>query len=168
MRRVWTSPTSDLGFIMPRASSRRVKRQQAAALQKRRPLHCRHPRPAHSSSRSSSYLSPRQGDKCAALYRLRSLNPGGQDKVRRSNHRRKVSTTISAESYEFLRRLMESGRAASLVGAVDQVVMRTAKRESVTPGTGDRCLLCPPFACGGPRGKKAGAGFGAIGGRGWF
>jgi Arc/MetJ-type ribon-helix-helix transcriptional regulator len=50
--------------------------------------------------------------------------------VRHSNHRRKVSTTISAEAYEFLRRLVESGRAASLAEAVDQVVQRAQRTEN--------------------------------------
>ena len=48
----------------------------------------------------------------------------------RSDHRRKVSTTISAEAYEFLRRLVESGRAASLAEAVDQVVRRARRAEN--------------------------------------
>jgi hypothetical protein len=38
--------------------------------------------------------------------------------------------TISAEAYEFLRRLVESGRAASLAEAVDQVVMRARRSEN--------------------------------------
>jgi Arc/MetJ-type ribon-helix-helix transcriptional regulator len=50
--------------------------------------------------------------------------------VRHSNHRRKVSTTISAEAYEFLRRLVESGRAATLAEAVDQVVQRARQTEN--------------------------------------
>jgi hypothetical protein len=50
--------------------------------------------------------------------------------VLRSNRRRKVSTTISAEAYEFLRRLVESGGAASLAEAVDQVVLRARRTES--------------------------------------
>jgi Arc/MetJ-type ribon-helix-helix transcriptional regulator len=50
--------------------------------------------------------------------------------VRRSNHRRKVSTTISPEAYEFLRRLVESGKAATLAEAVDQVVKRARQIEN--------------------------------------
>jgi mRNA-degrading endonuclease toxin of MazEF toxin-antitoxin module/Arc/MetJ-type ribon-helix-helix transcriptional regulator len=50
--------------------------------------------------------------------------------VRHSNHRRKVSTTISPEAYEFLRRLVESGRAATLAEAVDQVVRRARRTEN--------------------------------------
>ena len=48
----------------------------------------------------------------------------------RSDHRRKVSTTISAEAYDFLRRLVESGRAATLAEAVDQVVKRARRTEN--------------------------------------
>ena len=48
----------------------------------------------------------------------------------RSNRRRKVSTTISPEAFEFLRRLVESGRAASLAEAVDQVVKRARRTEN--------------------------------------
>jgi hypothetical protein len=50
--------------------------------------------------------------------------------VPRSDHRRKVSTTISAEAYEFLRGLVESGRAATLAEAVDQVVNRARQTEN--------------------------------------
>jgi len=50
--------------------------------------------------------------------------------VPRSGHRRKVSTTISPEAYEFLRRLVESGQAASLAEAVDQVVLCARRAES--------------------------------------
>lgn len=48
----------------------------------------------------------------------------------RSTHRRKLSTTISAEAYEFLRRLVESGKAASVAEAVDQVVGRARRLQS--------------------------------------
>lgn len=47
-----------------------------------------------------------------------------------SGNRRKVSTTISAEAYEFLRRSVESGKAASLAEAVDQVVLRVRRTEN--------------------------------------
>jgi hypothetical protein len=50
--------------------------------------------------------------------------------VPRSDRRRKVSTTISAEAYDFLRRLVESGRAATLAEAVDQVVKRARRTEN--------------------------------------
>jgi hypothetical protein len=61
---------------------------------------------------------------------LRKLDPGGQAKVPRSDHRRKISTTISAEAYEFLRRQVESGRAATLAEAVDQVALRARQTEN--------------------------------------
>ena len=48
----------------------------------------------------------------------------------RLDHCRKISTTISAEAYEFLRRLVESGRAASLAEAVDQVALRARQTEN--------------------------------------
>ena len=48
----------------------------------------------------------------------------------RSDHRRKISTTISAEAYEFLRRQVESGRAATLAEAVDQVALRARQTEN--------------------------------------
>ena len=48
----------------------------------------------------------------------------------RSDHRRKISTTISAEAYEFLRRLVESGRAATMAEAVDKIVKRARRTEN--------------------------------------
>jgi Arc/MetJ-type ribon-helix-helix transcriptional regulator len=50
--------------------------------------------------------------------------------VRHSDRRRKVSTTISPEAYEFLRRLVESGRAATLAEAVDEVVKHARRTEN--------------------------------------
>jgi Arc/MetJ-type ribon-helix-helix transcriptional regulator len=50
--------------------------------------------------------------------------------VPRSDHRRKISTTISAEAYEFLRRLVESGRAATMAEAVDKVVKRARRSDN--------------------------------------
>ena len=50
--------------------------------------------------------------------------------VARSDHRRKVSTTVSAEARVFLRRLVECGRAATLSEAVDQVVKRARRIEN--------------------------------------
>ena len=48
----------------------------------------------------------------------------------RSHHRRKVSTTICVEAHDFLRRLVESGRAATLAEAVDQVVLQARRSEN--------------------------------------
>lgn len=48
----------------------------------------------------------------------------------RSDHRRKVSTTISAEAYEFLQRLVESGRAATMAEAVDKVVKQARRSDN--------------------------------------
>jgi len=50
--------------------------------------------------------------------------------VPRSDHRRKVSTTISAEAYEFLQRLVESGRAATMAEAVDKVVKQARRSDN--------------------------------------
>ncbi|MGO8734164.1 MAG: hypothetical protein ACLQVM_15430 [Terriglobia bacterium] len=48
----------------------------------------------------------------------------------RSDHRRKVSTTISAEAYEFLQSLVESGRAATMAEAVDNVVKHARRSDN--------------------------------------
>ena len=48
----------------------------------------------------------------------------------RSDHRQKVSTTISAEAYEFLRHLVESGRAATMAEAVDKVVKHARRSDN--------------------------------------
>ena len=85
---------------------------------------------ADPSSGSSSNLSAWRGDKSAALFLLGSLKPRGWDKVPRSDHRKKVSTTISVEAHELLRRLVESGRVATLAEAVDEVVKRARRTEN--------------------------------------
>ena len=48
----------------------------------------------------------------------------------RSDRRRKISTTISADAYEFLRHLVDTGRAATLAEAVDQVALRARQTEN--------------------------------------
>lgn len=45
-------------------------------------------------------------------------------------HREKISTTISAEGYAYLRGLIRSGRAKSLAEAVDMVVLRNRRADN--------------------------------------
>ena len=45
-------------------------------------------------------------------------------------HRQKISTTISAESYAYLRKLIQSRRAKSLAEAVDMVVLRHRRADN--------------------------------------
>ena len=46
------------------------------------------------------------------------------------NHRQKLSTTVSGESYDYLRQLVRSGRARSLAEAVDYAVARVREVEN--------------------------------------
>lgn len=45
-------------------------------------------------------------------------------------HREKISTTISAEGYAYLRELVRTGRAKSLAEAVDMVVLRNRRADN--------------------------------------
>lgn len=48
----------------------------------------------------------------------------------RTAHRRKLSTTISVESYNYLKAQVESGQAASIAEAVDGTVAQVRTLES--------------------------------------
>jgi hypothetical protein len=49
--------------------------------------------------------------------------------MRKRAHRLKLSTTVNPETHGYLKRLVRTGRAATVAEAIDQVVLRARRAE---------------------------------------
>jgi hypothetical protein len=55
---------------------------------------------------------------------------GGRRRSAETKRRKKISTTIAPESYAFLERLIESGKAVNLAEAIDMVLEESRRAEN--------------------------------------